>query len=140
MDSSENYPKKSFKIGELKADSIGFDMKAKIIRVEPAKEVFSEKMGATLTTAYVLIGDKTGVINLSLWNEMIDKVEPGKTYEIKNAYVSIFNKRIQVNLSKKGEIIESKEEIAEINMENKMSEKLFQKKYEPPKKYFKRRM
>ena len=56
---------------------------------------------------------------------MIEKVEIGKAYAVKNGYTSLFKGSLRLNIGRYGELEESKDEIAEINQENNISDQSF---------------
>lgn len=64
-----------------------FTLKARVIRVFPAKEY--EKDGRKFKVGNIILGDETGSIRMSLWDmqtEVLDKLEPGMAIEIFGAY------------------------------------------------------
>lgn len=46
----------------------------------------------------VLVGDRTGLIGLSLWDEKIHEVEAGDVIDMKNAYVKRFKGLLRLNV------------------------------------------
>ena len=60
---------------------------------------------------------------LSAWNEIIDQLKEGSTYELSNVKTILFRRRIRVSFGKKGLIKESDKQIDTVNMENNVSEK-----------------
>ncbi len=109
------------KISDLDQDSKRIDIKGKIVEKGEVKEITSKKTGETHQLCDVLIGDETGTIILTLWNDAIDLVEEGKTYWIKNSYCIVFNNSLRLSLGRYGSIEEIDESIEEINEENNIS-------------------
>ncbi|MFA5303178.1 MAG: SOSS complex subunit B family protein [Candidatus Nanoarchaeia archaeon] len=87
--------------------------------------------GSEHKTMDFLIADDSASILLNLWDDFIGLVKKGKTYEITNARLTVFNNVMKLTNSRKSEITEIKETIKP-NLTNKMSEKKFQ----PAKKAF----
>jgi len=67
---------------------------------------------------------------MTLWDDAIDLVEEGKTYELKNGYTSLFNNTIRLNVGRNGELVEKEEEI-EPNTENDVSQKVYEREFRP---------
>ena len=115
---------KTIKIANLKPNSRRINLRARVLDIGESKEVTSRKSGEQRRLAEALIGDETGTILLTLWDDKIDAVEVGGTYEIKNAFVTVFKGSMRLNVGKYGEIEKSSEEIAddEVNREKNLSE------------------
>lgn len=110
------------------------NLKVKCISKNESREVSSKKDYSTHQVTQALIGDGTGVIFLTLWDDAIEKIKPEKSYIIKNAYTNIFKSSLRLNLGKYGELTESDEEVTEINVKNNLSEQI----YESPRPSYKR--
>ena len=50
------------------------------------------------------VGDRTGTIGLSLWDDLGNEVEAGDIIDLKNGYVNRFKGRLRLNMSKYGSI------------------------------------
>lgn len=61
--------------------------------------------------ADIKIGDETGTINLTLWDEVINQVKEGKTYKIKNGYINVFQGRMRLELGSWGSLEDTDEVI-----------------------------
>lgn len=67
-----------------------------------------------------LIGDDTGTVYLTLWDNSIDVLLEGKVYSFENLYSSEFKKSLRLNLGRFGEFKEIDREIS-VDTENKLS-------------------
>jgi len=83
------------KIEELNPASRGVDVLVKILEINPSKEV-STKDGSSHNVAEALVGDETGCVLLSLWDDDIQRVKVGQTVSIKNGYVTLFLSLIHI--------------------------------------------
>lgn len=92
------------KIKELKNGMSKVDLVAKVLEISEPREVVSRFSGQTLRVADAIIGDETGTIKLSLWNEQIEMVNVNDTVKIENGYVNSFRGRLQLNVGKYGKI------------------------------------
>ena len=120
------------KIEELTPRSKGLDMAVKVVEKMDEREVTARSTGRQHRVAEFLVGDETGAIVLSLWDDNIDKIEAGKTYLLKNAYVNTFRNSMRISTGKYGSIEDSETEV-EANVENNVSEKFVE---EPPRRRF----
>ncbi|MBR9681179.1 MAG: single-stranded DNA-binding protein [Candidatus Altiarchaeota archaeon] len=120
------------KIEELTPRSRGLDMTVRVVEKLDEREVTVRSSGRQHRVAEFLIGDETGTIILSLWDDAIDQVELDKTYALKNVYVNTFRNSMRVNTGKYGSM-ESSEETVEANTENNVSEKFVEA---PPRRNF----
>ncbi|MFZ8855438.1 MAG: hypothetical protein ACO2OQ_04675 [Thermofilaceae archaeon] len=62
------------KVKDLKPNLRWFTITVKILKLNDEKIVFSKKDGDQHRLAEALVGDETGTILMSLWDEDIDKV------------------------------------------------------------------
>ncbi len=76
-----------------------------------------------------LVGDETGVIKFTLWNAEISMLEEGKSYSLKNGYVTLFRGSMRLTIGRNGELSVSEREVESVNRENDMSEKKFEDNY-----------
>jgi replication factor A1 len=110
------------KVNELSSMSRRVELVIKVVEKGDVREVTSRKSNATYKVCDALVGDDSGIISMTLWNEDISKVQVGKTYKLSNGYVSVFRNRMQLNTGKYGTLEEVEEEIT-VNKSNNLSEK-----------------
>ena len=97
------------KVKELKSGQGKVDV---TVEVKTKGEVrVINKYGKDLKLCNALVGDDSGEISLTLWNDDCDKVKQGDTLQITNGYVSEFNGKLQLTSGKFGklEVIKGKE-------------------------------
>jgi len=70
----------------------------------------------------VLLGDETGLVYFSAWNEDIDRLEVGKTYEFRDVKTILFRGHVRLSLGRNGSFEETEETIEEVNMDNNISD------------------
>jgi replication factor A1 len=117
------------KVGELRTYSRRVNMVAKVLEVGEPREVTSSSDGRLHQVAEALIGDSTGTVLLTLWDENIGKFHAGDVVEIENGYSGTFRGRLRLNIGKYGNIKTVDKEIGEIDRENNMSERDFGSNY-----------
>ena len=71
------------KIEELTPQSKSVNLRFKLVEFHEEREVTSRKDGSTHRVGEAVIGDDSAIVLMTLWDDQIDQVEPGKIYEIK---------------------------------------------------------
>ncbi len=92
------------KIKELRDGMRKVDLVAKVLEISEPRQVISRYSGRAFKVADAIIGDETGTIKLSLWNEQIDQVNVNDTIKIENGYVRSFRGEPQLNVGKYGKL------------------------------------
>ncbi|MEM0095778.1 MAG: hypothetical protein QW660_04000 [Candidatus Bathyarchaeia archaeon] len=124
------------KIAELTPTSRAVNVKAKVVSKSDVRNVASGRDGAPHTVCDALIGDETGCIYLTLWDDNIAKVQEGETIQIGNGYVTLFKGSMRLNVGRYGTLETAKEALTcEINTQNNLSSKV----YEQPRRPFRGR-
>lgn len=113
-------------IGDLKPRSRSANLTVKLLQKGEVREIESRRDGSKHRVTEVTVGDGTGTVLMTLWDDMIDRVEEGKIYEIKNGYTTLFKGNIRLNVGKYGELNESDKTLEEINETNNISEKHYE--------------
>lgn len=111
------------KVKDLNTNSKHVNLLAKVLSLSEVKEVPARYSGSTNRVAEARIGDETGTILLTLWNENIDLVKPDDVIVIKNGYVNVYRRTMRLNVGKYGSIEKSDAQISEVDTSNDMSEK-----------------
>ncbi len=123
----------NLKIDELTPRSKRVDILFKVVEKQDIKNVRSKKDRTPHAVTELMIGDDTGIILMTLWDEDIEKVEIGSSYRLENGYITVFKGTIRLNKGRYGEIIKIEEDI-NVNKENNVSEKIYDE-YQRPKEY-----
>lgn len=63
-----------------------------------------DKSGKTGKVCTTTAKDETGSINLTLWNDDVEKVQVGDTVEIKNGFVSEWKGKLQITTGRNGNL------------------------------------
>lgn len=118
------------KIKDLTPQHKKVNILAKVVSIGEEKEIPS-KYGGSRRLAEAIVGDETGTIIMSLWQDQIDKVSDDDILSIANGYVSLVRGHMRLNVGKYGTISKSEENVDEINDELDMSDK----EYEQERRY-----
>ncbi len=115
------------KVSDLKPNLRNVNIIVKCDSVGDEREIVSKRTGETLRVADALVGDETGCIYLTLWNNEIDKMTPGQVYVLKNVYTNVYRNSLRLNIGRYGSIEESSENHnIEVNMENNLSDRFYE--------------
>lgn len=120
------------KVEKLSPSSRGINIIVKVVSKSEVRNVFSRS--GEHRVADGLVGDETGCIYLSLWNENIEQVNEGETLNITNAYINLFRGNMRLNIGRYGSYQKIDEEvISEVNSENNVSSKQYEqeRRYRP---------
>lgn len=119
-------PTMPVKVEGLSPSSRGVDVRVKIVSKGAPRETVSRTDGTTHRVADILVGDETGCIYLTAWDENIERINEGETIEVKNGYVSLFRGSMRLNIGRRGSFEISEEKITEPNTENNLSDRQFE--------------
>jgi replication factor A1 len=99
------------------------NLKVKAIEKKEIREVTSRLDNTTHKVTEAVVADATGAVLLTLWDDKIDAVEDGKTYEIENGFTSLFKQSIRLNIGRFGTLKEAEAPLEEVNTDNNISDK-----------------
>jgi len=120
------------KIGELNPSSRAVNVLAKVVSKSEIRNIAAGRDGAPHKVSDALVGDETGCVYLTLWDDNIEKVKEGDTVSVKNGYVNLFRGNIRLNIGKYGTLEISEQAIAgEVNSENNVSSKVYEQERRP---------
>lgn len=92
------------KIKDLRNGVKRVDIEAKVSEKSETREVMARFSDTTHRVATAIIGDETGTIKLTLWNEQIGQVNVNDKIKVENGYVTSFRGEIQLNIGKYGKL------------------------------------
>lgn len=119
---------RSVKIAEINPGTRRFSVTFKVLEVQEEKNIVSRRDGVEHRVADVLVGDDTGVMLLTAWDDEIEKFRElvGSTVSLVNGYVSLFRGSLRLGLGRYGTLQPSKEEIKDVNTENNVSARTYE--------------
>ena len=114
------------KIEKLTPNSRGVNTIVKVISKSEVRNVTGRDYSVR-RVADALVGDETGCIYLTLWDDNILKINEESTLRITNGYVNLFKGNMRLNIGKYGsfEFLEESP-ITEVNTENNLSDKRYE--------------
>lgn len=108
------------KINELAPAQKKIELVVKVEDKNEPREVVLPSDGKFHKVCEVLVGDETGCVYLSLWDENIAAVNRNGYYKITNAYTTVFRNSLRLNTGKYGKIAQTTGNF-EINTSNNLS-------------------
>lgn len=121
------------KVANLRPMSRWFTLTVKVLKVGEERVVRSRRDEAEHRVAEALVGDETGTVLFSLWDDEIERIRglEGSTIEVKNGMITLFRGSMRLSLGRFGSIEKAKEEITEVNESVNMSERRFEERGPP---------
>jgi replication factor A1 len=120
------------KIGELNPSSRAVNVLAKLISKSEIRNVAAGRDGEPHKVSDAMVGDETGCIYLTLWDDNIEKVKDGDTIMIKNGYINLFRGNMRLNVGRYGTLEISETPLAgEVKSENNMSTQVYEQPRRP---------
>ena len=114
------------KVGDLNPRSRRVSVTVKVVSKNPVREVASRTDGSTHRVTEALVGDDTGEILLTLWDDDIEKVNENDIFNVNNGYVTLFRGSMRLNIGRYGTLEKSDVAIENVNTSNNLSEKQFE--------------
>jgi replication factor A1 len=120
------------KVGELTPQSRAVNVTAKVVSKSEIRDIPMGRDGAAHKVCDALVGDETGSIYLTLWDDNIEKVDEEHTIRIENGYVTLFKGNMRLNIGKYGKLETATEPFqGEVNTENNVSSKTYEQERRP---------
>jgi replication factor A1 len=120
------------KVGQLTPDSRAVNVLAKVVSKSEIRDIAAGRDGAAHKVSDALVGDETGCVYLTLWDDNITKVNEGNVVSVKNGYVNLFRGNIRLNIGRYGTLEVSDQAIAgEVNTENNVSNQVYDQPRRP---------
>ena len=128
------------KVEALKPGFRGLNMLVKFVDVGLQRVVSSRRGRSEHQVSEALVGDETGSILLTLWDDAINRYAIGDVLEIKGGYTTLFKGSMRLNIERGGTVEKVDKEI-EVNAKNNLSETRHQTAmwYRPTGRPFRRR-
>lgn len=111
------------KVENLDPESRQVNVTVKVVTKGEARETVSRRDGSTHKVVDALVGDETGAVYLTLWDDNIEKVNEGDTINVKNGYVTLFRGSMRLNIGRYGSLETGAPPIENVNADNNLSNK-----------------
>ena len=120
------------KVESLTPRSRGVNTVVKVVSKSEVRNVTGR--GGPHTVADALVGDETGCVYLTLWDDTVEQMDEEDTISITNGYVNLFRGNMRLNIGRYGSFeVLDESPITEVNTENNISEKQYEqeRRYQP---------
>lgn len=117
------------KVKDLTTYSRRVNLVARIVDVGEPREVSSSSDGQLHQVTEALIGDETGSVLLTLWDENATRFIKDDVVAIDNGYAGTFKGRLRLNIGRYGTIEKTKTGISEVDTANNLSEREYPDTY-----------
>ena len=102
------------KIKDLTPESKQVNVLAKVVGLSEEREITS-RFGEARKLVEATVGDETGTVLLTLWNDQIGQAVKDETVLIDNGYVSLVRGHIRLNVGKYGSFAKAETPIETVN-------------------------
>jgi len=127
------------KVDALKPGLRNVNVTVKVVNIGEPRSVTSRRDASVHRVAEALVGDETGCILLTLWDDQISAFNNGDVIEVKNGYTSLFRGFLRMNIGRQGIVEKVDREIVEVNTENNLSDQRHERARRPSRTPFRRR-
>jgi len=117
------------KIRDLTTYSRRVNLVAKVLEMGDAREVSSSSDGQLHRVAEALVGDESGTVLMTLWDENIGRFGVGDVVEVENGYAGTFRGSLRLNIGKYGNIDKRNMTIEEVDTDNNLSDREYRRQY-----------
>jgi len=125
-DSAESQGTKELsKVKQLTPNSKNVNLIAKVVNIGETKEI-TPKYGSSRRLAEATVGDETGTVIFTLWEDQIRSVASDDVIYVDNGFVSLVRGHIRLNVGKYGTISKSEQDVPEVNSSLDVSAQEFQ--------------
>jgi len=108
-------------VAELKPRMKNVTISFKVISMGEEREIESRSDGASHRVCDVTVGDTSGIVQVPLWDEAIDNITEGASYNLTNGYTGLFRGNLRLNVGRYGKLEQAEEAIEDVNMDVDMS-------------------
>ena len=110
------------RISDLKPGMKHVDVSFKVLDKSQRKVVHSQQGRKRENyVADATVGDESATIIIPLWNDMIDRVEVGRSYQLENGYTGFFRGSLRLKVGRRSRLREIDEDIHNVNVDSNIS-------------------
>ena len=108
-------------ISKLTVESRAVNVRFSVIKKGAPRQVTTRATGRAHLISEIVVGDESAIITLALWNDDIDEIEPGKTYELLSGYISMYDECMSLSKGRWGTIRKAESDITQVDGTTDMS-------------------
>jgi ssDNA-binding replication factor A large subunit len=114
-DSDETQDEAWTPISNLTVESRDVNVRFSVIKKGAPYQVTARATGKSHLISECVVGDETAIITLTLWNDDGDEIETGRTYELLNGYINMYDECMNLSKGRWGKIQLSSSTIMQVN-------------------------
>lgn len=114
-------PTEHVKVGTLIPNLAKLNLVVKVLTIREPRVIFSRRDRSEHRVTEAFVGDETGCVLLTVWDNQIDALNVGGVYEIRNGYTNLFRGSLRLNMGKYGTAEEVETEI-DVDTKKNLSE------------------
>ncbi len=128
------------KVDALKPSLRNVNVAVKVVNIGEPRSVTFRRDVSVHRVAEALVGDETGCVVLTLWDDQIGVFNNDDVIEVKNGYTSLFRGFLRLNIGRRGTADKVDKDVGEVNTENNLSKERHESFwYRPVRRPFRRR-
>ena len=102
------------KVKDLMPTSKQVNLLAKVVSLGEQREI-TPRYGSPRKLVEATVGDETGTVILTLWEEQVNAVDKDDVIVIDNGFVSLVRGHVRLNVGKYGTLSKSEQDVPEVN-------------------------
>lgn len=110
------------KVKDLTPEAKNVNTTVKVVSAGEERSIAS-KFGGERRLKEFTVGDESGTVVMTLWEDQVNLATEGDTIAIENGYISLVRGNMRLNIGKYGKFAKAKDPISTVNTENNMSAK-----------------
>lgn len=108
-------------ISKLTVESRAVNVRFSVVKKGSPRQVTARATGKPHLITECVVGDESAIITLTVWNDDIDEMETGKSYELLNGYISLYDESMSLSKGRWGSIRMAPSEILQVDGTTNMS-------------------
>jgi replication factor A1 len=126
MSTYDDNESEQIKVGDLSPYSRRVYTVVKVISKTEPREVTSRNDNSTHMVGEALVGDETGTVYMTLWDESLDEITEDMVLNVKDAYINLFKGSMRLSLGRYGSYdVLDEAPFDEVNLDNNLSSKVY---------------
>ncbi|MFH1328094.1 MAG: hypothetical protein ABIH76_04525 [Candidatus Bathyarchaeota archaeon] len=117
------------KVSDLNIGSRGVNINLKVANKLEERQITSRVDGSNHRVSEATVGDDTGCVLLTLWDDALDTVQPNDKLKLENGFVSLFKNSMRLNVGRYGKLSKIEDELPDVNTKNNISEKVYERQF-----------
>lgn len=110
------------KVESLKPNFRNVSVIVKVVNIGSPRVILSRRDRREHMVADAFVGDETGSVLMTLWEDQIRRLKVGDVLEVRNGYTTLYNGSLRLNIGRDGTIEKVEKQLSEVNTRNNLSQ------------------